>query len=123
MISFVMVVGHILSDRTSQVAVTARDQSVQALELDGPNEALGMRVTVRSAGGRLANVHTGGAQEREYRAAPFSIAITNQYSARMESTIGVIGQLPHDLQHEGFVWMVEPTMCTRLDSSSITNRV
>lgn len=65
MISFVMVVGHILSDRTSQVAVTARDQSVQALELDGPNEALGMRVTVRSAGGRLANVHTGGAQERE----------------------------------------------------------
>jgi hypothetical protein len=46
MVSFVMVVIDILTDRASQVAFAQRDQSVQALELDGPDEALCIRVTV-----------------------------------------------------------------------------
>jgi hypothetical protein len=53
MVPFVMVVRDILTNRSSQVALAQRNQPVQALELDGPNEAFGMRVPVRRADGRL----------------------------------------------------------------------
>jgi hypothetical protein len=52
---------------------------MQAFELDGPNEPFCMRVAVWSADGRLDTLDTGGAQEREHWAAPFSIAIANQH--------------------------------------------
>jgi hypothetical protein len=81
MVSFVMVVRDILTDRVSQVALAERDYSMQAFELDGPHEPFCMCVTVRSADGRLHNVHTGVAQGREYPAAPFSIVIANQHRA------------------------------------------
>jgi hypothetical protein len=64
-----------------------------------------MRVTVRSADGRLDNVDSGTAQEREHWAAPFSIAIANQHRARVETTVDVVSQMAHALQHEGVVWM------------------
>jgi hypothetical protein len=83
MVSFVMVVHDIFTDRASQVALAQRDQSMQALELDGSNEPFRMCVTVRSADGRLDHVDTGRAQEREYRAAPFSVAIANQHRTRV----------------------------------------
>src|SRR4030095_10155459 len=105
MVSLVMVVRDILVDRASQVALAEWNQSMQAFELDGPHEPFCMRVTVRSADGRLDNVDTRGAQERDHRAAPFSIAIANQHRARVENTVDVVGQMPHGLQHEGFVWM------------------
>jgi len=37
MVSFVMVVRHVLTDRASQVALAERDQPTQAFELDGPS--------------------------------------------------------------------------------------
>jgi len=105
MVSFVMVVRHVLTDRASQVALAERDQPTQAFELDGPNEPLCMRVAVWSADGRLDDLDTGGAQKREHWAAPFAIAIANQHRARVETTVDVVGQMAHALQHEGVVWM------------------
>src|SRR4030095_11739714 len=105
MVSLVMVVRDILVDRASQVALAEWNQSMQAFELDGPHEPFCMRVTVRSADGRLDNVDTRGAQERDHRAAPFSIAIANQHRARVQNTVDVVGEMPYGLQHEGFVWM------------------
>jgi len=78
---------------------------MQAFELDRPHEPFCMRITVRSADGRLHNVNSGRAHEREDRAAPFSIAIANQHRARVQNTVDVVGEMPHGLQHEGFVWM------------------
>jgi hypothetical protein len=105
MVSLVMVMRDVLVDRASQVALAEWNQSMQAFELDGPHEAFCMRVTVRSADGRLDNVDSGRAQEREHRAAPFSIAIANQHRARVQNAVNVIGEMPYGLQHEGFVWM------------------
>ena len=95
MVSFVMVVRHVLTDRASQVALAERDQPTQAFELDGPNEPLCMRVAVWSADGRLDDLDTGGAQKREHWAAPFAIAIANQHRARVETTVDVVGQMAH----------------------------
>jgi len=87
------------------VTFAQRDHSVQAFELDGPNESFCMRVTVRSADGRLDNVDTRGAQERDHRAASFSIAITDQHRGGVENTVDVVGEMPHGLQHESLVWV------------------
>jgi hypothetical protein len=87
------------------VALAERDQPTQAFELDGPNEPLCMRVAVWSADGRLDDLDTGGAQKREHWAAPFAIAIANQHRARVETTVDVVSQMAHALQHEGVVWM------------------
>jgi len=100
-----MVVRNILVDRVSQVALAEWNQSMQAFALDGPHEPFCMRVTVRSADGRLDNVDSGRAQEREHRAAPFSIAIANQHRARVQNTVDVVGEMPHGLQHESLVWV------------------
>jgi len=97
MVSFVMVVRHVLTDRASQVALAERDQPTQAFELDGPNEPLCMRVAVWSADGRLDDLDTGGAQKREHWAAPFAIAIANQHRARVETTVDVVSQMAHAL--------------------------
>ena len=97
----------VMGDELSQSAVpfAERDDSVQALLFHRPNKSFCMRVTVRSADGRLDNVDSGRAQEREHRAAPFSIAIANQHRARVQNAVNVIGEMPYGLQHEGFVWM------------------
>ena len=106
------------------MAFAQRDHSVQAFELDGRNETFCMRVTVRSANRRLDNADTRGAQEREDRAAPFSIAIADQHRGRVENTVDIVGEMPHSLHHEGLVWVpCGINDVHRLDPSSITNRV
>jgi len=96
-----------MGDELSQSAVpfAERDDSVQALLFHRPNKSFCMRVTVRSADGRLDNVDTRGAQESEHRAAPFSIAITDQHRGGVENTVDVVGEMPHGLQHESLVWV------------------
>jgi hypothetical protein len=58
MIAFAVVVDHDLRERMPQVPLTDRDETIQALFFDRPDESLRMRVAIRRAKRSLDHSHT-----------------------------------------------------------------
>jgi hypothetical protein len=57
MVPLVVVVRHKLRDRSPQVALAQRHQSIEALTLDRQDEPLGERVEVRASSGQSHHLH------------------------------------------------------------------
>src|ERR1043166_2222549 len=118
-----LVVSHVLAQAVPQMALTDRDESVEALVLDRSNEPLRMRVAVRRAHRCLHDTDAGRSQQREDRATPLaSRSHTNTDDEPSTPSAAVSVRTACNMKRSSGCG-VEPSTCTRRDASSITNSV
>ena len=123
-VSFAMVVCDEVDERPPEVTFTERDDAIQAFLFDRADEPLRMRVAVWCPE-RCPDDADARCREETFDAkAPLAITIADQHAMRVEASVGVLRQVTHGLDEEGFIWMRGgPRIWTRREWSSITNTV
>jgi hypothetical protein len=102
-IALVMIVDHVFGQRVTEVPLTERNETVQALFLDRADKPFRVRVAVGRTKRGLHHAHTGAFQN--CRTARLHFRSRSQRNARGPSRLSLGRQVPCDLQHECFVRM------------------
>jgi hypothetical protein len=123
-VSLSMVVGHELGHRPAKMPFPQRDDAIEALFLDRPNEPLCVGVAVGCSEWRANDPDSFLFEEFQHGTTPLPVAVTDQDGTADQYTVNGIRQVTHGLNDECFVpYRVEPARWTRRDCSSITNSV
>ena len=102
---FVVVVTDELRNGVPKVPVSQRDQPVEALFLDGADEAFGMGIRVRSAVRRLNYAHTRRCELVPDRVSPLGVAVADQDPASRQGAVVCSDHGSRSLMHEQRVRM------------------
>ena len=100
MIPLAMIVVNEFRHSSPEVSLAEWNQAIEALLLDRPHEAFGMRIRIGRAQRRAHDVDAGPAQQVSYRFAPFPVAVANQYAMLPQDTVGGGRERATDLPHE-----------------------
>ena len=123
MIPFEMIVLDKLRDRASEVSLPQRNDSIQTLFLDRPDESLGVGIRVRSALRCQNHSDAGLAKPLSHRTAPLPIPIADQYTIPISTLSSAVARRTIWPMNTALGWGVEPRMSTRREARSRTNTV
>jgi hypothetical protein len=87
MIAFVMMVRDGLGHGLPTVPLAERNDAIEALLFDGPDEALGVSIGMGRLKRRLHNMYAGILQHLSQVAAPLVITITNQHAMGAQQAV------------------------------------
>lgn len=104
-VSFAIVVCDEVGERPPEVAFTWRDHTIQAFLFDRANEPLRMRIAVWCPERCPDHADARCREEALDAKAPLAITITDQHAIRVEAAVGVLRQVAHGRDEEGFIGM------------------
>jgi len=123
-IPFPMVVGYERCERSAQVGFPKDDDPIQAFLLDRPDKSLRVRIAVGCLKRRLHDPDADIGQGLAERRAPFGISIADQDSVALRTPSSALVSTRATWSTKASSGCaVDPTRCTRRDSSSMTKSV
>jgi hypothetical protein len=100
-----MIVRDKLRDREAEVALTERNELVEAFALDREHESLRKGVQIWAAGRELEALDAGGAEDRAERLGEQRVAVMDQVALVSQESVDAVGQVASDLLDPRIVWV------------------
>jgi hypothetical protein len=118
-----VVVGDVFSDVCAEMVLAQQDELVEALALDGTDEALGVSVQDGTARRQADGRDSGRGEEGPELGRVERVAVEEQEALAREEAIHAVEKVPGDLQHPSTMgWWMMPTSSTRRVASSRTKK-